>query len=160
MAATPREEGRGAMVGGAASDSLGEQIRGLPCAGGNRCGRRREAAKPTGRPTHQCCLFCPRSHKHPPHLDGIPTAFLPMPGSNDTPHLTYPTDLPWSAIFFPLGSLLHGGGGRTHPMLCGPYLSRIWWEYGLVLFCWKRADPGACIAPHCLGGTFHNCFPV
>ena len=93
----PGEKGWGTLVGEAASDSLGERIRGLLSGGVSRWGRRREAGKPTGCPTYPC--------GHP--LECNTHSFLSHAGCDDAgeapPRLTYPIYLPSSAIFFPLG---------------------------------------------------------
>lgn len=73
---------------------------------------------------------------------------MPDDTGDAPPYLSYPIDLPWSAIFFPLRFSLQGGGaGHTQVHVHGgPCLSRSWWEEGIAVLlfsdlCWKRAHP-------------------
>lgn len=67
---SPGEEGGGTLVGEAASDLLGERIRGLPSGGVSRWGGEEKQQNPQdARPTHAVT-----------RLNGILTAFSPMLG--------------------------------------------------------------------------------
>ena len=151
---SPGEEGGGDFGGRGCLWLAGWADPGPSLWGRQQVGRRREATKPTGCPIH------PRSHL----LEWSTHSFLSHAGCDETeeapPCLNYPIYLPWSAIFFPLGVFAAWGWGQdtlqTLPLqnMMGKQ------NKGLVLFYWKRADPGSHLAPQCLGSTLHICPPV